>query len=690
MAYIPLNNAPIVKKEIAENFNEHDALSLLQMRQMLNGSEGVAITKLTPMQTNLEVLYLQNSQVSEAIHNAIATEFGRQLEPAITQFHLDSGEINKQQTIELSLKTNQLGTHAWTDGIMLLTNSRSSIAKTIYASMHDLQLAQKYGSSFLNDQGPKTIGIYADPDLIHRFKYQCEQSQVPEVTLSDLLDQLKNEMNSIKTSLASLRYRDPDTVISTIPDMISKAETLQIIVAKVSSISEQREKEQVEQIKHLEKNLEESRQVREEISKDMEEQLTALQQTNAQYKDELKNLTTVRPDASLQELEELKCMVVNANLKYETTCGVHNAKLNSLQIEVKRADERNAKLTSELEVARETLRETERNKRHIEEGQELCASSDVLHDLQRDYAKRTKKEPKRETKMDETSSEEDEVDQRVPTTSGPVVLANDDKPRLATPSKFGMRNFNPATANIFQHIQQLRIGIKQAETQGYEKENIQNLVLLTLPSEFEYIQDFMSDDDKNSVESFLSRIIELIEGSKTDQLSSFLRQHRKPNENILAYFSRMKNLYKHSLIKTATLETDTFGIRILYQKVYEAMTMAQAAELQRLCETKLTAGDLKFSELQTFVAQASRKQNLPSPTLAAASNLQLHTVPSPKLEANNMGSTEKRTCYYCQKIGHLKRNCFQLNKDRKNGCVRRSTDSKNEKTGRQDTPQNQQ
>ena len=108
--------------------------------------------------------------------------------------------------------------------------------------MHDLQLAQKYGSSFLNDQGPKTIGIYADPDLIHRFKYQCEQSEKPEVTLSDLLEQLKNEMNSIKTSLASLRYRDPDTVISTIPDMISKAETLQVMVAKVSSISEKKKK----------------------------------------------------------------------------------------------------------------------------------------------------------------------------------------------------------------------------------------------------------------------------------------------------------------------------------------------------------------------------------------------------------------------------------------------------------------
>jgi len=72
MAYISLNNAPIVKKEIAENFNEHHALSLLQMRQMLNGSEGVAISKLTPMETNLEVLYLQKSQVSEATYNAIA------------------------------------------------------------------------------------------------------------------------------------------------------------------------------------------------------------------------------------------------------------------------------------------------------------------------------------------------------------------------------------------------------------------------------------------------------------------------------------------------------------------------------------------------------------------------------------------------------------------------------------------
>jgi len=36
--------------------------------------------------------------------------------------------------------------------------------------------------------------------------------------------------------------------------------------------------------------------------------------------------------------------------------------------------------------------------------------------------------------------------------------------------------------------------------------------------EFEYIQDFMSDDCKTSIESFLSGIIELIEGSQTSTI----------------------------------------------------------------------------------------------------------------------------------------------------------------------------
>jgi len=193
--------------------------------------------------------------------------------------------------------------------------------------------------------------------------------------------------------------------------------------------------------------------------------------------------------------------------------------------------------------------------------------------------------------------------------------------RFSTRSKYGMSQWNNVTSNIFQHLQILNIGIDQANKQGVELKPVQNLVLLTLPASYQFVMDFITEEDRATMETFQNRIVELIEGNKTEQLSSFLRQQRNPNENVLAYFSRMKNRYKHSIVQTATptdLENDTFGIRLIYQKVFESMERAQASELQRLCETTMITGTLKFSDLLKNVAHVSRITTPPSLTLNAA------------------------------------------------------------------------
>ena len=194
----------------------------------------------------------------------------------------------------------------------------------------------------------------------------------------------------------------------------------------------------------------------------------------------------------------------------------------------------------------------------------------------------------------------------------------------------------------------------QAEKQKVSLEARQNLVLLTLPGEYLFVQDFITKDDRKTMESFLNKVVELIVGDKQEQLSLFLRVYRKPTETILAYFSRIKNLYQHSAGAASSLENDTFGIRIIYQKVYESMPREQAAELQRLCESTLTPGTLKFSELLAHVVRAARR--------GAQSDTQ------PRISSITPNITQKRsfepqaealpTCLYCDEPDHTVETCI--------------------------------
>ena len=152
--------------------------------------------------------------------------------------------------------------------------------------------------------------------------------------------------------------------------------------------------------------------------------------------------------------------------------------------------------------------------------------------------------PKRDMDGDSVSDNQSEI--ALGSTSSNIICNNEEtgKGNATVPSKYGMRTWNPVTSNIFAHLQSCKIGIAQAQDQKVSDSQIMNLVLMTLPAEYQYISDFMEDTDKTSLDTFLAKIVELIQGSKQEQLSVFLREHRKPGENILGYFSRISALYR--------------------------------------------------------------------------------------------------------------------------------------------------
>ena len=143
----------------------------------------------------------------------------------------------------------------------------------------------------------------------------------------------------------------------------------------------------------------------------------------------------------------------------------------------------------------------------------------------------------------------------------------------------------------------------------------------------------------------------------------------------------MKNLYIHSSGQS-DMENDAFGVRLLYQKVFEAMTSAQRAELQRLCENEITQGTMKFSVLLKNVAQASRKISITNVSLSSLNLQRNNTVPretQPEslipTTANYSSQEERHKCFYCREIGDIAKDCYGKRKRQLSKRTRKTTKS---------------
>ena len=283
----------------------------------------------------------------------------------------------------------------------------------------------------------------------------------------------------------------------------------------------------------------------------------------------------------------------------------------------------------------------------------------------------------------------------------------------ATPAKFGMRNWDPNDCGFMEHLVRLDMGLKQSEEKGCSLTTQQNLILMTLPSQYVYVNQYV-DDSRDDMDTFKKKLVELIIGTNTDQTNQLMMTQRNVGEHVLSYFNRLQNLYCYCASKT-TIEDDAWGIRIIYQKVMAAMSEASKMELQRIVEESIEKGSLKFSALQAAVVKAARKggspmsgystgnhiNNVSTPTMMHQT--QTFTPPTPmapqtvppyminrydnsnsnsrnrdgnqnrnreqpnnSYPSNNYRKDWKATirCYYCGIIGHLASECRKRVKDR--------------------------
>ena len=183
---------------------------------------------------------------------------------------------------------------------------------------------------------------------------------------------------------------------------------------------------------------------------------------------------------------------------------------------------------------------------------------------------------------------------------------------IATPAKFGLPTWNELETTFLEHLMRCERGMKYAEQKKLSLAEQQNLLLQTLPQDYQYVCSFLEESDKQNMGKFKSKLMELIIGTNWDQSSTVLNAQRKTGEKILSFFMRLVNMYSFCTSKNENdLNEDTWFCMMCYQKILETIPLAAKAEFQRDCESSMCNENgtrvLKFTVLKSKIVSISRK-----------------------------------------------------------------------------------
>ena len=506
-----------------------DFQEILDKRRIITAKEAIAAKNLNPRNVSMDILHISNEIMHESkVFREIEMELVQYFEDGQQEIPKVSGELTVVKELLTRLGADQ---NTLSDGIIMLTRKGNDTLKRVYSQPNDLAKAKEDAKLLTKKE---EVLVFVTADVVRLFKEVKatlpKMEDLDNKTINDKFQIMKDVIQSLQEMSNELLYLSPEQVRTRKTP----------IVDAVFKIGEYLEKVVL--------NIEETSSG---IVNQLQSQITTIkEQLDNQKKD-----TKVLAEEWEEEKQSLLRQQEKQNEKFD------ELKLQLLQEKTGKGDR------TEEENQRLLMAELQEKVKNLEKAQKLVTDMKKasIHVA-----------PKKELDEDSVSDSQSEI--AIGSTSSNFICNNEEKGKVnaTVPSKYGMRTWNPVTSNIFAHLQSCKIGIAQAQDQKVSDSQIMNLVLMTLPAEYQYISDFMEDSDKASLDTFLAKIIELIQGSKQEQLSVFLREHRKPGENILGYFSRISALYRHSSgKKDADLENDKFGVQLIYQKTFEGMSGGQ-------------------------------------------------------------------------------------------------------------------
>ena len=257
------------------------------------------------------------------------------------------------------------------------------------------------------------------------------------------------------------------------------------------------------------------------------------------------------------------------------------------------------------------------------------------------------------------------------------------RPVICKPANFGLNTWNPLTTDIYVHLDKALKAGREALNIGATHTSVTRMILNSLGSNCDHVENFIEGIDRMSLEKFAEAIGKILGKKSSVQMQSFLTAQRRSGEDLLAYFTRLQMLYRSSnkLTESFGWEEDPTHSMSFYSKIYDACYQAQKTELIRKTEEHLEKGNLTLPKLKSILIDVNKidscKLSAEEPTIAYVNDNSTYNTEkiaqkkkdwfSEKNEKNEkeQGNDVKRynkkkiVCWHCNTPGHTKLQCYK-------------------------------
>ena len=240
-----------------------------------------------------------------------------------------------------------------------------------------------------------------------------------------------------------------------------------------------------------------------------------------------------------------------------------------------------------------------------------------------------------------------------------------------TPTKAGISKFNPAECSFIDWLNSLETTFEWLRSSNISDEQIIRLIIMSLPTSLSWVGNHLDERAKKNLKLANTNLIELIMGSQ-GTISDFLSAKKMLQEHPLSYLHRLKNYLEASNINI----NDNFALKSTLDRLYANLDQSTVVELKRKL-VNVTSFDQISKTLKDVVQLTNNNQKVASLMNSVTFN-----------DDNQLGSlnlirsrqTGIGPCYFCGRMGHLKRDCKR--RPQKKETIAKDRESRTEKEGR--------